>query len=57
MFDEYHCGQLYDEMFVDATSPRSHYTAVAARLKAMGPGAFARPTYCRPLDGRNRAKA
>jgi uncharacterized circularly permuted ATP-grasp superfamily protein len=40
MFDQYQFDGLFDEMFERSGQPRPHYSAVAARLKALGPAAF-----------------
>jgi uncharacterized circularly permuted ATP-grasp superfamily protein len=54
MFDQYEVNGLYDEMFVAPGQPRPHYGPVAARLKALGPGAFAKRVRMADVTFRNQ---
>src|SRR3954466_14140369 len=54
MFDQYEVNGLFDEMFVAPGQPRPHYGPVAARLKALGPGAFAKRVRMADLTFRNQ---
>src|SRR3954447_20593669 len=54
MVEQYEDNGLYDEMFAAPAHPRSHYGAVAARLKALGPAAFARRVRMADVTFRNQ---
>lgn len=54
MFESYQVNDLYDEMFEVPGKPRPHYAAVMARLKALGPSAFARRVRMADLAFRNQ---
>jgi uncharacterized circularly permuted ATP-grasp superfamily protein len=54
MFEHYQVDGLFDEMFEAPGRPRRHYAAVAARLKALGPSAFARRVRMADLAFRNQ---
>ena len=54
MFDRYEVNGLFDEMFEAPASPRPHYAAVAARLTALGPPAFARRVRMADVTFRNQ---
>jgi uncharacterized circularly permuted ATP-grasp superfamily protein len=54
MFEDYEVNGLFDEMFSAAGTPRPHYTAAAARLKAAGPDAFARRVKMADVTFRNQ---
>jgi uncharacterized circularly permuted ATP-grasp superfamily protein len=54
MFEQYEVNGLYDEMFLGPGQPRRHYAAVAARLKALGPSAFARRVRTADITFRNQ---
>ena len=54
MFDPYECNGIYDEMFVAPGQPRPHYGPVAARLKALGPNAFAKRVRMADVTFRNQ---
>jgi uncharacterized circularly permuted ATP-grasp superfamily protein len=54
MFDQYEVNGLYDEMFAAPGQPRPHYGPVAARLKALGPGAFAKRVRMADVTFRNQ---
>jgi uncharacterized circularly permuted ATP-grasp superfamily protein len=54
MFEQYEAAGLFDEMFEGPGKPRSHYAAVAARLKSLGPSAFARRVRMADLTFRNQ---
>src|SRR3954470_15224093 len=54
MFDPYEVNGLYDEMFVAPGQPRAHYGPVAARLKALGPNAFAKRVRMADVTFRNQ---
>jgi uncharacterized circularly permuted ATP-grasp superfamily protein len=54
MFDQYEVNGLFDEMFVGPGQPRPHYSAVAARLKALGPSAFQKRVRMADVTFRNQ---
>jgi uncharacterized circularly permuted ATP-grasp superfamily protein len=54
MFDRYEVNGLFDEMFEAPARPRPHYAAVASRLSAMGPPAFARRVRMADVTFRNQ---
>src|SRR3954463_13050016 len=54
MFDQYAVNGLYDEMFAAEGAPRPHYAAVASRLAALGPEAFARRVRMADVTFRNQ---
>jgi len=54
MFDDYEVNGLYDEMFSGPGQPRSHYGPVAARLRALGPSAFAKRVRMADVTFRNQ---
>src|SRR3954468_9339015 len=54
MFENYHFDGLFDEMFAGPGHPRAHYAAVAARLKALGPAAFAKRVRMADVTFRNQ---
>ncbi len=54
MFEQYQVNGLFDEMFEAPGEPRKHYSAVASRLKALGPAAFARRVRMADLTFRNQ---
>ncbi len=54
MFENYEVNGLYDEMFAAPGEPRGHYTPMAARLKALGPTAFARRVRMADVTFRNQ---
>src|SRR5215218_9020017 len=54
MFEQYEVNGLFDEMFVSSGTPRPHYAAVAARLKALGPSAFQKRVKMADVTFRNQ---
>ena len=54
MFEQYQVNGIFDEMFEEPGAPRKHYSAVASRLKALGPAAFARRVRMADLTFRNQ---
>ncbi|HSV14231.1 MAG TPA: circularly permuted type 2 ATP-grasp protein, partial [Tepidisphaeraceae bacterium] len=54
MFDTYEVNGLFDEMFSAAGTPRPHYVAAAARLKAAGAESFARRVKMADVTFRNQ---
>ncbi|HLL87751.1 MAG TPA: circularly permuted type 2 ATP-grasp protein [Tepidisphaeraceae bacterium] len=54
MFEQYQVDGLFDEMFEAGGGPRPHYAPVAARLKALGPDAFARRVRMADVSFRNQ---
>src|SRR3712207_6306266 len=54
MFEQYEVNGLYDEMFATRGEPRGHYAPVAARLKALGPAAFAKRVRMADITFRNQ---
>jgi uncharacterized circularly permuted ATP-grasp superfamily protein len=54
MFDRYEVDGLFDEMFETPLKPRQHYTAVAEKLKAVGPAAFNRRVRMADVTFRNQ---
>src|SRR5436305_586704 len=54
MFDQYEVNGLFDEMFTTPGKPRPHYAPIAARLKALGPAAFARRVRMADVTFRNQ---
>src|SRR5215218_7968879 len=54
MFENYHFDGLFDEMFEGGGQPRQHYAAVMARLKALGPAAFAKRVRMADVTFRNQ---
>src|SRR5215218_9876134 len=54
MFEQYQVNGLYDEMFESGGQPRPHYAAVAGKLRALGPPAFARRVRMADVTFRNQ---
>jgi uncharacterized circularly permuted ATP-grasp superfamily protein len=54
MFENYHFDGLFDEMFEGQGRPRPHYAPVMARLKALGPAAFAKRVRMADVTFRNQ---
>src|SRR3954462_7301838 len=54
MFDQYEVNGHFDEMFTNPGEPRPHYAPIAARLKALGPAAFARRVRMADVTFRNQ---
>src|SRR4051812_3771931 len=54
MFDTYEVNGLFDELFSAAGTPRAHYVAAAARLKAAGAESFARRVKMADVSFRNQ---
>ena len=54
MFDKYEVNGLFDEMFDAPGQPRAHYGPVAARLRALGPGAFQKRVRMADVTFRNQ---
>jgi uncharacterized circularly permuted ATP-grasp superfamily protein len=54
MFDNYEVNGLFDEMFGAGNEARPHYAPMAARLKALGPAAFARRVRMADVTFRNQ---
>ncbi len=54
MFENYETDGLFDEMFSGPGKPRAHYSAVLARLNALGPSAVAHRVRMADLTFRNQ---
>lgn len=54
MWDQYEVNGLFDEMFADQGSPRSHYAAVARRLAKLNPAALDRRRRMADVSFRNQ---